>query len=332
MTTPAPRRGRRAPAIHDGWFETIGGAPQWLTLRGRRRDNPALMILPGPGAAFSRMAPLFSPWEARLTLAQWDQPGGGATWAARDPADGRPLTLERLIRDGLEAAAALSRRLDGRRIALLALSGGSVVGLMMVRRRPELFSAFVGCGQFVHWARQEAASWDLVLARAQTAGDAAAIAELEDLGPPPWPDVRADEVKSRYAGALTPAEATAFAAVDPAVLAAVERPPLRASWAPGGLALPEPRAQGLRAYAELRAELQAFDAYSLGPRFEIPMLFLQGADDAYAVTAEVEAYANFIEAPLVRFDPIPGGGHSPWMMREDFLTRLVRALERAGGD
>ena len=55
MTDPAPRArpGALATPIDEGAFVPIDGVPQWVTIRGRDRANPALVIVTGPGAAFS---------------------------------------------------------------------------------------------------------------------------------------------------------------------------------------------------------------------------------------------------------------------------------------
>jgi len=47
---------------------------QQVTLRG---SGPPLLVLSGPGVAFSRMPNLFAPWEGDFTVAHWDQPGRG---------------------------------------------------------------------------------------------------------------------------------------------------------------------------------------------------------------------------------------------------------------
>ena len=60
--------------IDDGWFVNVNGVEQWVTLRGESRDNPALLMIPGPGAGFSALAPYFDSWERHYTLVQWDQP------------------------------------------------------------------------------------------------------------------------------------------------------------------------------------------------------------------------------------------------------------------
>jgi pimeloyl-ACP methyl ester carboxylesterase len=78
-------------SIDEGLFLPVGGIDQWVTIRGADRANPALLVIPGAGAGFSAMAPLFAPWEARFTVVQWDQPGAGAT-AARTKDDPQPLS------------------------------------------------------------------------------------------------------------------------------------------------------------------------------------------------------------------------------------------------
>jgi hypothetical protein len=64
-----------AARLDEGFFADIHGVPQWLTLRGDDRTNPALLILSGPGFGYAALAPFFSSFERAFTLVQWDQPG-----------------------------------------------------------------------------------------------------------------------------------------------------------------------------------------------------------------------------------------------------------------
>jgi pimeloyl-ACP methyl ester carboxylesterase len=214
------------------------------------------------------------------------------------------------------------RRLGVSKIGLLAFSGGTLVGLHMVARRPELFSAYVGSGQFVDWARQDALSYELLLERARERGDSAMQAELESIGPPPYADTATDAVKSKYAGAPTPREAAAFAAFGPVMAAASARVPENASYFAPGVEWPEPFPRALAAYTALRRDLVSFDARRLGRAFTVPMFFLQGADDVFSVTSEVERYAAELVAPHVEVMTIPEAGHSAFLLRDEVLKRL----------
>src|SRR5262249_37874638 len=95
-----------------------------------------------------------------------------------------------------------------------------------------------------------------------------------------------------------------------------------ASYVPAGLALPEPMAAAFAAYQVMRGEIAASDAWTLGRRFEVPLVFLQGDDDLYTPTPEVEAYAAWVEAPPTKVVLIPGGGHSAVFLRAPFLAAL----------
>jgi len=309
--------------IEEGRFVSIRGVDQWVTVRGRDQGNTPLLILPGPGAGFSVLAPLFAPWEHAFTLVQWDQPHAGVTHARHGGNTPGAYTIERLVADGLAVCAWATRRLGISRIAVLAFSAGTILGLHMIKRCPELFRAYVATGQITRWARQDALSYRMVLAAARQRHDAAAIAELERIGPPPYADTATDAIKAKYSVAPTAAEAAAFAALPAPTLAAMTDAPADAGYVPSRwLPQKDARAVATAAYDALRPELLSFDAAPLGPAFEVPMIFLQGELDACTVSAEVEQYAATIRAPHKKYVGIPDAGHSPWMMRERYLQLL----------
>lgn len=311
-------------SIDEGVFVAVGGVEQWVTLRGGDVRNPVLLLVSGPGVALSPMAPFFAPWEEDFTLVQWDQPGAGATFGRHGDAGTGALSIDRITRDGVAVAEFVHRRLPASRVILLGVSGGSLVGLRMAKQRPDIFSAYVGSGQIVNWARQEQLAYDLALADARAAGRQAAVDELERIGPPPYETVATDAILGKYAGALTPAEQAAFAAIDPAVAAQLKTPPEGARYIARGVTPSDPRARAASAFAKLRPDIRAFDASTLGPRYDIPMFFFQGDHDAYTVTSEVKAFVDVIQAPTKLFAPIEGGGHSCVFMRDAFLALLNR--------
>jgi len=280
----------RAPAPVDaGFFAGVRGAPQWITLRGADAGNPPLLMIFGPGAGFTRMAPFFAPWERDFTLVQWDQPGGGATFARNGD---EPLSLDRLAADAAEVAEVARARLGAAKLVVLGVSGGSIVGLKLAEARPDLVAAYVGTGQIVHWARQAALGYRLALDAARARGDADAVHALEAAGPPPYAEFATEMAASMHVNTQTAAERAAFETLDAATAAALVTPPADARYVPADLTLPEPRARGLAAFIALRDEIAAFDAWAApGLRYEVPMVFLQGEADVYTPTAEVSDYA-----------------------------------------
>jgi pimeloyl-ACP methyl ester carboxylesterase len=184
-------------AIDEGEFFDVNGVPQWVALRGAQRANPAVLLIGGPGASFAALAPFFAAWERELTLVHWDPPGAGFTFA-RSGVETKSIAA--LAADGVRVGELACARLGKAKLAVLGVSAGTIVGLHMVQRRPEVFSAYVGSGQIVDWPRQDALSYSLLLERARATGNVAMLAELSAIGPPPYTDSATDAVKSKYAG------------------------------------------------------------------------------------------------------------------------------------
>jgi pimeloyl-ACP methyl ester carboxylesterase len=61
-------------------FVPIGGAEQWISIRGEDRTNPVLLVLHGgPGSPYSIFTPRLRSWERDFTVVQWDRRGVGRT-------------------------------------------------------------------------------------------------------------------------------------------------------------------------------------------------------------------------------------------------------------
>src|SRR5262249_30762848 len=129
---------------------------------------------------------MFKGWEKDFTLAQWDQRGAGRTYGKTGAAIESTMTVERMVQDGLEVAAYLSKHLGKKKVIVVGGSWGSFLGISMAKARPQLFHAYVGHAQMVSWWKNVDASYGRLLELAQAAGDEKAVAALTSIGPPPW--------------------------------------------------------------------------------------------------------------------------------------------------
>lgn len=309
--------------IDQGQYVKINGVEQWVALRGNDVGNPALLVISGPGVALSSVAPFFDAWEKDFTLVHWDQPGAGATYS-KSPRGKGPLSLDRLVEDGLAVVEFVRGQLELEKVMVLGISAGSIVGLKMMQRNPALFSAYVGTGQFVNWAEQDALSYKLLLEKARAENNTEAQTELEQIGPPPYADSAVDVIKSKYHSALTEGEMAAMPVFSALMVEALGNPPEEANHIPGDVKLENPRELATAAYTALRSELTSFDAHLLPGAFSMPMFFFQGDQDYYSVTSLVQAYESGITAPVKRTVVIEGGSHSVIWLREQFLDQLKR--------
>ncbi|HEY7979813.1 MAG TPA: alpha/beta fold hydrolase, partial [Rhizomicrobium sp.] len=167
---------------------TIGGIKQWITIRGRNRDNPILLFLHGgPGAPEMPTSWTFqNPWEDYFTVVQWDQRGSGKTYNANDPATLAPtVNVDRMEKDSEELVQYLRSKYHKDKIFVLGHSWGSFLGLHLAQTRPEWLYAYIGMGQMIDSRASERDSYEAALAGAKAANDKQAIKELGGIAPYP---------------------------------------------------------------------------------------------------------------------------------------------------
>lgn len=166
----------------------IGGIRQWITVRGRDRRNPILLVIHGgPAAPDLPNAYLYErQWQDYFTVVQWDQRGAGKTYELNDPKTvGPTITAERIVADAEEMTAYLRKTYARKKIFVLGHSWGSFVGLSLAERRPDWLYAYIGAGQIIDFPAGEKAGYDWVLSQARAKGDALAVKELEGIAPYP---------------------------------------------------------------------------------------------------------------------------------------------------
>ncbi|MBC5803384.1 MAG: alpha/beta hydrolase [Candidatus Eremiobacteraeota bacterium] len=97
--------------IDEAQFVSIGGIEQWITIRGWDRDNPVLLFLHGGPSDVTNpwSFALFAPWEKHFTLVQWDQRGAGRTLGKTGPTVAPTITVDRMVRDGIELSEYLRK-------------------------------------------------------------------------------------------------------------------------------------------------------------------------------------------------------------------------------
>jgi proline iminopeptidase len=169
----------------------IGGTKQWITVRGRDRNNPILLMIHG-GPASPEMPTSWwfqGGWEDYFTVVQWDQRGSGKTYNANDPKTIQPtLSSERITEDAAEVVQYLRSRYGKEKIFVLGHSWGSLIGLQLARRHPEWLYAYIGMGQVINAVAGERVGYAETLRVAEAAGNAKAVSDLKSIAPYPNPD------------------------------------------------------------------------------------------------------------------------------------------------
>jgi pimeloyl-ACP methyl ester carboxylesterase len=309
--------------IDEAMFVNVRGSEQWITIRGRDRKNPVLLVVHGgPGAALSPLTAAFLLFEEDYTVVQWDQPGAARTFARVGGAIPAGLTVVDIAADGVAVAELVRERLAKEKVVVVGLSWGSMIGVEMVRARPDLFSAYVGTGLFVNKDDGEAIAYHEVLAKARSQGNEQAVVALEAIGAPPYDtpaEARAQaEWTSIVAGEVSPGEATLERIKE---LLVAPRYGLADIWS---------YIEGYGA-SDDHFDLGAVDLREDGRVFDVPFFVVHGADDYLTPAKLARAYFDTITAPRSAFVLIPGG-HTTLIDNADrFLAELnehVRPLAR----
>ncbi|HZG67486.1 MAG TPA: alpha/beta hydrolase, partial [Herpetosiphonaceae bacterium] len=163
----------------------LGGSEQWITVRGKDIHNPVLLYLPGGpgGSELPKTRVHLQGLEDHFVVVNWDQPGTGKSYDALPIAS---ITPERYIADGHELVLKLRQRFNQEKIYVFGDSWGSVVGIQLVQRYPELFHAYAGTGQMVAFTENDRMCYELALSLARERRDTAKIEQLTRQGPPPY--------------------------------------------------------------------------------------------------------------------------------------------------
>lgn len=308
-------------------YVRIGGIEQWIGIRGENRDHPILLLVHGgPGSSYSIFTPLLRAWERHFTVVQWDQRGCARTFARTGRLASGRISMEQLTLDGIEVAEYLRRHLRKERLFLLASSFGSTFGLEMVRRRPDLFYAYVGTDQNVGMARGREESHDALLRRLRAAGLEKGARAIERIGSDPSRWNRAD-----------------FSAVtewtmksDPKGYRRTMRLLKDAVWFAPGWRLRDIWAfvAGMRfSLEQLLPEFLRFDAWQQGTRFEVPFFILQGEDDVLTTPQLATAFYNDVVAPLKEMRMVADAGHfAAFLQPERFLDQLLTLVRPLADD
>jgi pimeloyl-ACP methyl ester carboxylesterase len=298
--------------IDEAKFVTIGGIQQWISIRGEDRNNPVILFLHGgPGDVTSLWAYAgFRTWLRQFTVVQWDQRGAGRTLGKNGTSIGPTMTVDRMVKDGIELSELLRATLKQPKIILVGHSWGSVLGVYMAKARPDLFYAYVGTGQVAAGpATNNAATYRELLQEAERRGDRVAVRELQQAGPPP----SGGRVQHKWANLYEHADMFLNSTFGAALFAPGYSIKDINDWFDG---------QGFSG-EHLIPQFDAADA-ALGGTFQLPVFVFQGAEDFTTSTSLARQWVGGINAPRKAFVPIEGGGHFAVFTQTDvFLKELV---------
>jgi pimeloyl-ACP methyl ester carboxylesterase len=297
---------------------TLGGSDQWITIRGKNRNNPVLLFLAGGpgGTQLAATRDQLKKLEDNFVIVNWEQPGAGKSINAVPL---KSITPERYISDAHQLTQYLCQRFKQEKIYVLGESWGSALGIWLVQRYPELYHAFIGTGQMVAFAETEVRDYELALKMAKEQGNTKLVEKLKKQGLPPYYGKDVVWKVSPYNQYLGD-----YMTKNPEI----ERPGYNTF---SDLAGPE---YGLydkvnfllglaTTFNHVYPQLYNVDLRKQAIKLDVPVYFIEGRHDINAPPALTEEYFNALKAPHKEFIWFEHSGHSPWINERDRFVDLM---------
>lgn len=310
----------------------VGDQRQWISIRGRNKQNPVLLVIHGgPGTPSMPVSWTYqAPWEDYFTVVNWDQRGVGKNAPDADIDKLiKTTSLEQILEDGHAVIDHLRQRLGKEEVAILGFSWGSLVGVKLAERYPEKISVYVGVGQIGVLGGEELNRLEIIKA-ATTAGDQAALDAMQDLGPRATADGRLNLTMIRtlrfwgqkYNGMWYGHDSLAVM-TGAATLSPLYCPAEISAFAAGSAWIAE---------SAIMEDIALADMGLVG-RLEVPVVILQGRYDLATNHDAARIWWEQLKAPHKRFISFERSAH--FVMAEEpgrFFTALTtEVLPLAGG-
>jgi pimeloyl-ACP methyl ester carboxylesterase len=145
----------------------LGGIEQAVLIRSYNRYNPVLLYLHG-GPGTTEMIPFRlnqHNLEKYFTVVIWEQRGTGKSYSSNIPED--TMTVDQFISDAYELIEYLLNEFNKEKIVLAGHSWGSMLGMLLIHKYPDLFYAYAGSGQVVNPYKAERISYEYCLGKAE---------------------------------------------------------------------------------------------------------------------------------------------------------------------
>lgn len=180
----------------------IAGIEQWIYIRGRNRNYPILLMLHGgPGTGQIGFIRKFQmELEKHFVLVQWDQRGSGLSYSKKIPPES--MVIQQFVHDTIEVTEYILNRLDKQQLYLVGHSWGLILGMLAINQAPQLYKRYFGVAQVTHVGSGNKLSYSKMLEIARLINNEKAYKALQQIGPPPWKNLRHNRIHQKYVEAL----------------------------------------------------------------------------------------------------------------------------------
>jgi pimeloyl-ACP methyl ester carboxylesterase len=302
----------------------IGGVPQSVIVRGRSADAPVLLVVHGgPGTpAYPFFRARNAGLEDDFVVAYWEQRGAGLSFDPdANPAD---LTIDQMIADTAQLAAALADQFGQERVFLLGHSWGGALAILTARDHPELFHRVFAVSPVIaqYEAEQGAHAW--LIERAKASGDDAEVSALSDLTVPARDASGADWVA--YLGPQRSWLEPSGAGTTHDPISVLQLAGMLAKTPEYTVADKWRYLKGSRgSMQQLWPQIVAMDLREDVTTLDVPLILIHGVHDRVTTVEITRSFMESLTATDVKFHSFEDSAHSALLEEPDTFNAIVRA-------
>jgi pimeloyl-ACP methyl ester carboxylesterase len=299
----------------------INDEEQWISIRGKNKNNPVILFLAGGpgGSQLGAVRRNLAMLEDNYTIVNWEQPGSGKSF---NSVDLDTLDLERYVKDGLAVTEYVKEKYNKEKIYLMGESWGSALGIFLIDERPENYYAFIGTGQMVAFEETEKLCYAKALEIARVKGDQEQIDKLEEIGMPPYYGKNMALTTATYLQYLSKEMTNNPEVHNPGYntledLSSIEYGILDQINFFRGM---------LRTFSNVYPKLYPIDLRKDYSKLDVPIYIIHGKHDLNAPVKLVEDYYKKLEVPEKKMIIFQHSGHSPWINENDLFCKKTNEL------
>lgn len=301
----------------------LNGSQQWISIRGKNRQNPVLLWLAG-GPGNSDLAGTRAELQALeddFIVVGWEQAGAVKSYKARELDS---LNPEIYIADAVALIEMLRERFGQEKIYLLGHSWGSLLGIWLVQRYPAYFHAYISVGTYVNARLNDELNFQFALELLREQGKSQKIASLEKQGIPPYTDSQA---LVKYANYMSEIANFTKSKLRDESKDVYTRLTLHSLLAPeyGIIDKINIYRSAFNTFRIVMATILDVELVKDVPCLDIPVTFAQGRWDMNCVTSLAEDYFEKLKAPSKRLIIFEHSGHLPHYEEKEAFLAMMKA-------
>ncbi len=302
----------------------LDGAPIHLRIRSTDAALPVVVFLHGgPGVCDRHWVLKYQSALAQVaTMICYDQRGAGLSY--RKGMQESELSITRMVDDAVAVIEWARERFAQDKVFLVGHSWGSLLGVLVAQKRPDLVRAYIGMGQFVDGDENEAISYDFVKAEAERRRDKKAMRDLTRIGAPVKGHYKSLDdlmvqrnLMSKYGGGIYKGKES--------IISSMVIPLLQS---------PEYAVLDLKKYADgsffnLRAlweEVVDINLFETAKKLEVPVYLTEGRHDQNTPIPIALRWYDALDAPHKEWIWFEQSAHSPIKEEPDKWRETVKRI------